>query len=47
MGNNLQRAVDKLGIIFFAQVLIDYFWRFVMFGFDLSGVQTAKKTLGA
>lgn len=35
--------VDKFGLIFFAQVLIDYFWRFVMFGFDLSGVQTIAK----
>ena len=36
-------TVDKFGVIFFAQVLIDYFWRFVMFGFDLSGVQTIAK----
>ncbi len=31
--------VDKFGIIFFAQVFMDYFWRLIMFGFDLSGVR--------
>lgn len=36
-------TVEKFGIIFFAQVLIDYFCRFVMFGFDLSGVQAIAK----
>ena len=32
--------VDKLGLVFFAQVFIDYFYRFAMFGFDFSGVRT-------
>lgn len=32
--------VDKFGVIFFAQALMDYFMRFVMFGFELSGVRT-------
>lgn len=32
-------TVDKFGLIFYAQVIMDYFWRFVMFGFDLSGVR--------
>ena len=31
--------VDKLGLIFFAQVFIDYFGRLIVFGFDLSGVR--------
>lgn len=35
--------VDKLGLIFFAQVAIDYFWRLVSFGFDFSGVQKIAK----
>lgn len=32
--------VDKLGLVFFAQVLMDYFYRLAMFGFDFSGVRT-------
>ena len=32
--------VDKLGLVFFAQVFIDYFFRLAMFGFDFSGVRT-------
>lgn len=32
--------VDKLGLVFFAQVFMDYFFRLVMFGFDFSGVRT-------
>ena len=32
--------VDKLGLVFFAQVFIDYFYRFAMFGFDFSGVRS-------
>ena len=32
--------VDKLGLVFFAQVLMDYFFRLAMFGFDFSGVRT-------
>lgn len=36
-------SVDKFGLIFYAQVIMDYFWRFVMFGFDLSGVRTIAK----
>lgn len=32
--------VEKFGVIFFAQALMDYFMRFVMFGFELSGVRT-------
>lgn len=32
--------VEKFGLIFYAQVLIDYFFRFVMFGFDISGTRT-------
>ena len=31
--------VDKLGLIFFAQIFMDYFYRFVAFGFDFSGVR--------
>ena len=31
--------VEKLGIIFFALVIMDYFWRFIMFGFDFSAVR--------
>ncbi len=31
--------VDKLGLVFFAQVFMDYFFRLVMFGFDFSGVR--------
>ena len=33
-------TVEKFGLIFYAQVLMDYFWRLVMFGFDLSGTRT-------
>ena len=36
-------SVDKFGLIFYAQVIMDYFWRFVMFGFDLSGVRTIAR----
>ena len=32
--------VDKLGLVFFAQVFMDYFFRLSMFGFDLSGVRS-------
>ena len=32
-------AVDKFGLIFFAQALMDYFSRFVDFGFNQSGVR--------
>ena len=32
--------VDKLGLVFFAQVFMDYFYRFAMFGFDFSGVRS-------
>ena len=32
--------VDKLGLVFFAQVFMDYFYRLAMFGFDFSGVRT-------
>lgn len=32
--------VDKLGLVFFAQVFMDYFFRLAMFGFDFSGVRT-------
>ncbi len=32
--------VDKLGLVFFAQVFIDYFFRLAMFGFDFSGVRS-------
>lgn len=32
--------VDKLGLIFFAQILIDYFMRFTMFGFEYSGTRS-------
>ena len=31
--------VADYGVVFFAQVLMDYFWRFIMFGFDLSAVR--------
>lgn len=31
--------VDKLGLIFFAQVFIDCFYRFTIYGFDFSGVR--------
>lgn len=33
-------TVEKFGLIFYAQVIMDYFWRLVMFGFDLSGTRT-------
>ena len=36
-------SVDKFGLIFYAQVIMDYFWRFVMFGFDFSGVRTIAR----
>ncbi len=32
--------VDKLGLVFFAQVFMDYFFRLTMFGFDFSGVRS-------
>lgn len=32
--------VDKLGLVFFAQVFMDYFFRLAMFGFDFSGVRS-------
>ena len=32
-------AVDKFGLIFFAQAIMDYFSRFVDFGFNQSGVR--------
>lgn len=32
--------VEKFGLIFYAQVIMDYFGRLVMFGFDFSGVRT-------
>ena len=32
--------VDKLGLVFFAQVFMDYFFRLVIFGFDFSGVRS-------
>ncbi len=32
--------VDKLGLVFFAQVSMDYFFRLAIFGFDFSGVRT-------
>ena len=32
--------VDKLGLVFFAQVFMDYFYRLTMFGFDFSGVRS-------
>ena len=32
-------AVDKFGLIFFAQAIMDYFSRFVAFGFNQSGVR--------
>lgn len=32
-------AVDKFGLIFFAQAIMDYFTRFVDFGFNQSGVR--------
>ncbi len=31
--------VEKLGLVFFAQVFMDYFFRLAMFGFDFSGVR--------
>ncbi len=31
--------VDKLGLVFFAQVFMDYFFRLTTFGFDFSGVR--------
>ena len=31
--------VEDYGVVFFAQVMIDYFCRFVMFGFDFSAVR--------
>ena len=33
-------TVEKFGLIFYAQVIMDYFGRLVMFGFDFSGVRT-------
>ena len=33
-------TVEKFGLIFYAQILMDYFFRVVMFGFDFSGVRT-------
>ena len=32
--------VDRLGLVFFAQVFMDYFFRLAMFGFDFSGVRS-------
>ncbi len=32
--------VNKLGLVFFAQVFMDYFFRLTMFGFDFSGVRS-------
>ena len=32
--------VDKLGLVFFAQVFMDYFGRIIVFGFDFSGVRS-------
>ena len=31
--------VSDYGVVFFAQVLMDYFMRFIMFGFDFSAVR--------
>lgn len=31
--------VDRLGLVFFAQSMMDYFWRLTTFGFDFSGVR--------
>lgn len=33
-------SVEKFGLVFYAMVLMDYFLRVVMFGFDFSGVRT-------
>ena len=33
-------TVEKFGLIFYAQVIMDYFSRLVMFGFEFSGVRT-------
>ena len=33
-------TVENFGLIFYAQVIMDYFGRLVMFGFDFSGVRT-------
>ena len=32
--------VDRLGLVFFAQVFMDYFFRLAMFGFDFCGVRS-------
>ena len=37
--------VEDYGVVFFAQVMMDYFLRFIMFGFDLSAVRQMNSAL--